>query len=129
MKPTLITRERELETLVTVCVALVVLWFYTKQEHVYLLYACISIGVLGLSSTFFSRKIALVWFRFAELLGSVMNKVILSLIFFVFLVPIAWIAKVFNSKDNSLQLKKPDADTYYFERHHKYESKDLENTW
>ena len=52
----------------------------------------------------------------------------LSFIFFVFLFPIAMLSRLFGGK-SSLQLKKVEGNSYYFTRNHKFEAKDLKNTW
>ena len=52
---------------------------------------------------------------------------ILSLIFFVVLVPVALIAKM--SRKKLLNLKGRDLDTVYTERNHAYTAKDLKDVW
>ena len=64
--------------------------------------------------------------KFAELLGFVMNKVILGIVFFIFLTPIAFLSKVF--KRNTMHVKK-DAATYFSERNFTYTKKSLEQLW
>lgn len=122
------TREKELETILTLCVALVVLFFVTKKQHAYYLTLSVLLGLIGMFSKYLTAKISWAWLKLGELMGSVMSKVILSAVFFVFLFPIALLARLF-SKNNSLQLKKATADTYYFTRNHKYVAKDLDNVW
>jgi hypothetical protein len=53
--------------------------------------------------------------------------VILSAVFFLFLLPIAMLAKLF--KKDLLQLKKTEGKSYYHERNHSYDRADLENPW
>lgn len=93
-----------------------------------LLIAALVIGVLGVFSNFIAEKIAWVWLKFAEILGRVNSTILLSLIFFIFLTPIALLMRIFK-KGDALKLKKPTTASAYDERNHTYVKKDLENTW
>ena len=122
------SREKELETILTLCVALVVLFFITKKQHAYYLTLSVALGLIGMFSKYLTSKISWAWLKLGEMMGAVMSKVILSAVFFLFLFPIALLSRLF-SKNNNLQLKKTSTNSYYFTRNHKYEAKDLENVW
>jgi len=128
MKAPKATREKELETILVLCVALVVIFFATKQKYTYYLTASVVLGVIGMFSNYLTSKISWAWLKFGEMIGAVMSRVILSVVFFLFLFPIALLSRLF-SKNNSLQLKKSAGDSYYFTRNHKYEAQDLKNVW
>lgn len=121
-------REKELETILVLCVALVVFYFLTKQQHIYLLKLSLVLGVIGMFSKYLTSKISWAWLKFGEMIGAVMSKIILSIVFFGFLFPIAILSRIFSSNRNALQLKKTGS-SYYFIRNHKYEAKDLKNVW
>lgn len=123
-----LTREKELETILTICVAMVVIFLFSKQHHKYWLTIGVVLGLIGMFSKYLTAKIALAWMKLAEGMGAVSSKVILSIVFFVFLFPIAMLSRMFGSK-SSLQLKKPEGNSFYFIRNHKFEAKDLENVW
>ena len=129
MKAPKAIREKELETILTLCVALVVIFFVTKQQHNYLLKIGVVLGLIGMFSTFLTAKISWAWLKVGELMGAVLSKVILSAVFFLFLFPIAMLSRMFNGGKNSLQLKKGNESSYYFTRNHKYEASDLKNVW
>jgi Saxitoxin biosynthesis operon protein SxtJ len=122
------TRERDLETILTICVALVLFYLIGKNHHSYFLTLAFVVGAIGLLSKYLTAKIAWAWWKVSEVIGSVMSKVILSVIFFVFLVPIAFLSRLFRKKDD-LQLKRTAGVSYYFTRNHTYRAKDLENGW
>ncbi len=128
MKTPKSTREKELETILTLCVSLAVLFFITKKQHAYYLTLSIVLGLIGMFSKYLTSKISWAWLKLGEMMGAVMSKVILSAVFFLILFPIALLSRLF-SKSNNLQLKKPSTDSYYFTRNHEYEAKDLENVW
>ncbi|MES2620945.1 MAG: hypothetical protein V4615_08835 [Bacteroidota bacterium] len=128
MQQTKLNREKELETILVLCVAFLVIYFLTKQQHTYLLKLSIGLGLIGMFSKYLTSKISWAWLKLGEMMGAVMSKVILSVVFFGFLFPIALLSRVFSGNKNILQLKKPEG-SYYFSRNHKYESKDLKNLW
>src|SRR6218665_3853868 len=114
------------EIVLTIVVGLLVLYFIFKLQG--LLIAALVVGVLGVLSNFIAEKIAWVWLKFAEILGRINSTILLSLIFFIFLTPIALLMRIFK-KDDALKLKKPTTASAYDERNHTYVKKDLENTW
>ncbi|MDB5282836.1 MAG: hypothetical protein JWO06_1911 [Bacteroidota bacterium] len=128
MKKEPLTREKELEAILGICVGLVVAYFATKQLHRGLLTISALVGMVGLFSNYLTSKIAWAWMKLAEIMGAVTSKIILSAVFFLFLFPIALLQKVFSKKDN-LHLKRTEGNSYYFVRNHRFEAKDLEDLW
>jgi predicted membrane protein len=122
-----LTREKEKETILTICVGLLVIYLITKMHYPLLVYAAVVLGLTGMFSVFLTSKIANAWMKMAEGIGFVMSKVILSFIFFFILVPFAWLSR-FKKRDN-LILKKKDSGTYYVDRNHTYTSEDLKQMW
>lgn len=129
MKPIKLNREKELEVMLTLCVAFVMLWWVTNKVHIWMLGTALAVGFIGMFSKYLTSKIAFGWMKMAEMMGGIMNKVMLSLIFFLFLVPIAILSRILSRSKSSLLLKKPDTNTYFFDRKQRYTAKDFENTW
>ena len=76
-----------------------------------------------------ARLVALAWLRLSEALGAVNSRILLSLIFFLFLTPIAAIARL--SRGDFLHLKKGAGAgrTYWQPRDHAYTPEDLGKLW
>lgn len=87
----------------------------------------IAVGI-GVASFFppLEKAIVWIWDKIAMVLGWINTKIILSLVFFIFLTPFALLSRIFSK--NALQLKK-SGNTTFVERNHKYDKKDLENIW
>lgn len=117
-------KAKSLETLLVLTGALIVVYWISFKK-IYLLVALIFI-LIGIVSPFLSGKISWIWLKFAELIGSVMSKVILSVVYFVFLVPIALVFRM--TQKNPLFLKRQKG-SYYIERNKQYSAKDIENIW
>ena len=108
--------------LVTGCVVLY-LFFNIRL----ILFLGVLLGVIGLFMPKLSFKIVWLWYKLAELLGFVMSKVLLSIVFFIFLFPVAMLARLF--RPDGLQLQKKAEGSYYIERNYIFKSKDLKNPW
>jgi hypothetical protein len=120
-------RERTLETMLVITVGLLVLHLIFKKP--WLLTAAAVIGLIGVFSNFLSEKITLGWTKFAEVLGRINAAILLSVVFFLVVTPIAFLRKLLGGKDTLHLRDRRDARTLYEERNHAYEAKDLENTW
>ena len=91
------------------------------------LYVTIVFTVLALFPQFFlSGFIAKSWLKFGEAMSWVMSKIILGLLFYLFVFPISSLYRLLN-KD--LMMLKKRKDSYYTERNHLFEKKDIENPW
>jgi hypothetical protein len=117
-------KAKSLETILVLVGALIIA-FWITQKKIFILLALLLI-VIGISSSYLTGKISWVWLKFSELIGGVMSKVILSVIYFIFLVPIALLYQLTKKDNLSLKRKK---GSYYIERNHTYLAKDMENIW
>ncbi len=117
-------REKALETVLTMATGLLVLSFIFHAK--WLVVAAILLGIVSLASKLVAGKVAWLWLKLAEGLGYVMSHVLMTILFFCVLVPVALLSR--RGKD-PLQLEKKRDGSYYFERNHRYEAKDLENIW
>ncbi len=75
------------------------------------------------------RPVARLWFGLSHALGTVMSKIILSILFFALVTPVGLIRKL-SGKD-SLQLKKwkQDRSSVFKVRDHRFTSKDIEHPY
>lgn len=85
------------------------------------------IGALSIFIPAAARGIEWVWFKIALALGWVNSRILLSVIYFVFLMPIAWLSKLFTK--DPLSLKNNKRSSLFVTRDHLYTGKDLENIW
>ncbi len=118
--------QNSAQTILAIVVGLIA---FSLLFHVQILaQAAFGIGLLALLSDRFAALVSKLWLRLAELLGRVNGNVLLTLIFFVFLTPIAFLMRLIQKADN-LKLKRQAADSIYETRNHTYEAKDLANIW
>lgn len=87
-------------------------------------------AVLGAVSIFIpviAKGIEWAWFKLALGLGWINSRILLSVIYFVFLLPIAWLSRLFTK--DPLMLRAKSSNSTYVSREHHYIKKDLENIW
>lgn len=106
---------------------LVIFSFIFKSAALYLLYAAGIVGALSIFVPVVGDFIVKIWFKIAEGLGWFNSRVILSIVFYVFLWPIAMLYRL--STKNPMGIKRPTGNSVYVERNHTYVKKDMENIW
>lgn len=84
------------------------------------------VGVVGIISTFLSKKIEWVWMKLAQFISFIIPNILLSFIFFLFLFPISLISKLFT-KDPLMLSKK--YKTYFIDINKKMDKKSFEKIW
>lgn len=104
---------------------LLVLFFIFKSD--YFLYAAVLVGLVSIAIPFLGDLLVKGWFKLAEILGRINGSILLTLVFFVFLFPIALLSRL--GRKNPLGLQKEKTDSVFMERNHRYTAKDLENVW
>ncbi len=117
--------EQNLRTLVVLAMGLLVLFLVFHKP--WISWTALGVLLIAAFSDWLSAKVAWLWLKLAELLGKVNSRILLSLVFFIFLVPLALMRRLFVR--NALDLKRPTENTLYKTRNHRYVAEDLENPW
>lgn len=99
-------------TVLTIVVGFAVIFWITKME--WALYVAISVGVLGILSSWLRDQIDFLWGLLAKVLSYIVPNILLSLIFYFFLTPVAFLSKIFGKKD-PLKLKNKSDSVYVVE--------------
>ncbi len=109
-----------------VLIVLLVAWF---TANISLVITAIVILILTMTVPVVFKPLAVVWFGFANLLGHVVSTLILSVLFFVVLMPIGIIRKVAGA--DAMRLKKwhNGDDSAFVVRDHPYAARDLEKPY
>lgn len=123
-------RQKNLETILVLVLALIASYFLAGKrlgnQAPYLLYAALVLGGIGLFFPWLAQLIHRGWMALAEGIGWVMSKLILTLVFFLVLLPVALLSRL-SRKKNSMLHRQPDS--YYITRNHRFEKKNLEQVW
>ncbi|HSP89029.1 MAG TPA: hypothetical protein VLN45_12910 [Ignavibacteriaceae bacterium] len=84
------------------------------------------VGIIGITSSYLSKKIEWFWMKVGDLLGLVVPKILLTLLFFLFLFPISILCRIFN-KDTLMLSNK--YNSYFIDVKKEFDKKSLEKTW
>jgi len=86
------------------------------------------LGILSLASFTLAGWINYGWNKLAQGLGWINSKILISVVFYVFLFPISALSKI-KHKDVLKRRKQTQAASYFTDRSHQYVPKDFENLW
>ena len=109
----------------TIVIGFIILsnYFHSKP----LLILAIAIGIIAIFSEKANDKIIWVWNKLSEILGLIMPNVLLTIVFYLFLTPLAFINRI-NRKKNPLQLKNTTTSVYTSKRK-EFSPESLEKIW
>jgi len=127
-----ISRETVLETLGVLALACLVAGHLLRHRPLAgpgLLAAATLLLATGLFVKPVARWIALAWLKLAEVLGAVNSRILLGVIFYLFLTPIALLSRLVRG--DFLHLKKGTGAgrSYWQPRDHAYTPEDIAKLW
>lgn len=114
-----------LETLAVLALAATVAGLFFHYRPLFYV-AAVLLG-LGLFVKPAAARISWAWLALAHFLGYVNSKILLTLIFYLFLTPLAWLYRLTHG--DFLRLKSKNPDSYWTPRDHAYTKEDLEKIW
>lgn len=119
------TRKNHVETLLVIVTGLLVIYLF--KHNIYIVYSAIALAALGIFFPIVAEWVHKGWMLLAKVLGWINSRILLSILFYVFLTPLAFFSKLFGN--NALQLKRKQGESYYTERNQLYKPEDLEKLW
>jgi len=118
-------QDRYKTILVIVSGLLVISWIF---EIPLLISIAVGVGMmLSALFPFVAKWIEWGWLKLALALGWINARILFTIIYFLFLLPIAWFSRLFTK--DPLKLKGKHLTTLYTSRDHQYKKEDLENIW
>jgi hypothetical protein len=118
-------KVRQLETMAVF--ALVLLFLGVKLQRRSLLFAAMAALLIALLVPPLARIITVWWEKFSRVLAAVNSRIILTIVFYLVLAPLACLYRLFNR--DPLRLTRKESGSYYVERNHTYTKVDLEKMW
>lgn len=119
-------REKELETIAVLAAASLVFYYIFKKDGFIL--AAFALLFTGLFFKAAASKLSGLWLKFAELLGAFNTRLILGLVYFVVLTPIAVAFRMATRKHANSPRQASDK-SYFTVREHTFAAADLEKMW
>jgi len=96
----------------------VVLFLFSKPSYLYFIIPGVLLLILGLTIPQILRPLNKVWMALALIMGWIMTRVILSILFYLGLTTISLLAKLFGKKFLELKIDR-SKETYWIKRENK----------
>ena len=125
--PTRITKDQAKDTGMAMVLICLIIGFFSGNDLWFKI--AISVLVLNMIVPKIYCRVAVVWLGLSHLLGTVVSRILLSIIFFVLVLPVGLLRRLL-AKD-SLQLRKfgKGTDSVMMTRDHAYEPADIEKPY
>ena len=122
-----ITKDQSRDTGMAV-VLLLLLVFASRKREGYLI-AAIALQVVNMAVPQVFKSVAVVWLGFSELMGAVMSRILLAIVFFAVVTPIAIFRRLVGKDSLKLRAFKANKDSVMVERNHTFIGRDLERPY
>ena len=119
--------QQEKDTGLALLLICLLLLFFT--EKMYYIFPAMAILVLTMTWPKFFAPFSYVWFGFSKILGEVVSKIILTLVFLLVAMPIGSIRKLMGSDSMKLKQWKKENDTYFIDINHSVTADNLEKPY
>lgn len=118
-------KTNPVKTVLTISVGFTVLYLMTKWD--WTIMTALVVGLAGVFSTYLSRKIEFIWMKLSRLLSLIVPNILLTIIFYLLLFPIALLSRIFGQKD-PLNLKNTK-DSYFKNSDRQMDKASFEKLW
>tara|TARA_B100000965_G_scaffold295812_1_gene253986 strand:+ start:3458 stop:3823 length:366 start_codon:yes stop_codon:yes gene_type:complete len=112
-------------TILTIIFGLLLLNSFLEKKTIY--YICLTLSGIAVFSFTFSSIVEKIWFKLALILSLIIPNILLSLIFFTLLTPLALISKLFRVKSEYKSIN--NTTSTYFNRNQTFEKESFEKAW
>ncbi len=112
------------ETILVLVLAILV--WHRISRHVWLLWVAAGLVLIGLFVPVLADVIHRAWMKLSVILGAVTSRILLTVIFFVVIVPLGQISRLFGKNE---LLVSPGQDSLFKIKDHLYTREDLEQPW
>jgi hypothetical protein len=119
------TTTDPIKTALTIATGLIIAHLVIGQK--WPLAVALVIGLIGMFSDALTKKVDFLWMKLAWVLSLIVPNILLSIVFFFILFPIALLSRLFGKSD-PLFLKNPVGSVYVVNERD-FDAKSMENTW
>jgi hypothetical protein len=119
------TKSEPVKTILIIVLGFMIIYLITKSQ-VWLNIALI-LGLTGFLSGYLAKKIDFIWMKLAWILGLIIPNILLSVIFYLFLTPLALLSRIGKSKN--LLMIKNNRSTLFKEHIREFDKVSFEKPW
>ncbi len=122
-----ITKDQSRDTGMAMVLLLLLINIKMKREG--LLFAAIALHVVNMMAPRIYKPIAFFWFGLSDLLGDVVSKLLLSVLFFGVVTPIGILRRLFGKDSLKLRAFKASEESSMTVRNHVFVGQDIEKPY
>jgi len=122
-----ISKIQERDTCLALTFLLLFIWFFIKNA--YLVYTAMLLLLIGMIVPVSMKPLAWAWFGLSHLLGQVMSRALLGLVYLVFVLPMGRIRRLLGKDALRLKLWKQSGSSSFVKRVHVFTAEDLKNPY
>ncbi len=115
------------DTALAVFFLLLLIWFFSKNTN--FVYAAGGFALYAMILPNSLSPVARLWFGLSHVMGGVMSRVLLGLLFLCLVVPVSFVRKCMGKDSLRLRLWKKSEESAYVVREHTYTKEDLKNVF
>ena len=110
-------------------IALLFLLVFVKTRRNGWLYAALAVQVIDMVLPKIFAPVAVVWFGLAHILGTIMSRVLLSILFFGLVTPVGVLRRLLGKDSLKLRAFKASEESAMLVRNHLFIAKDIEKPY
>lgn len=122
-----ITPVQQRDTVLALLLVLLIAFFVTGEMGI--LYAMAATLVAGMTVPRLFTPAARLWFGFSHILGAIMSRVIMALLYFVLVTPVGLLRRLLRRDTLALRQWKNGAGSVFTPRDHTYTPEDLNHPY
>jgi hypothetical protein len=111
------------DTCLALTFLLLLIWLFVKSA--YLVYGAMLLLLIGMAAPVAMKPLAWIWFGFSHLLGQVMSRLLLGIVYLLLVLPIGLIRRLLGKDALRLKLWKQSDASCFVERAHAFTAGDL----
>lgn len=117
-------KEKAFETIIVLALASLICYLIFNAQ--WLIFLSIGFLIIPLVSAKIALFITKIWLSFSNYLGLVMNYVLMFICFYLILIPLSLLQRLFGG--NQI-LKKEKGNSFFIKRNHTFTKEDIKNPW
>ena len=122
-----ITKDQSRDTGMALVLLLLILWLVFGRNE--LIYTGLAVHVSNMFLPQLYRHVAVLWFGLSELIGMVVSKIVLGVVFYGLVTPVGLFRKSVGKDPLKLRAFKAGSPSVMVTRNHKFQAADLEKPY
>lgn len=123
--PESISKKEATDTGMAMVLICLLLGYFTKSNTFYII--AIPVHIINMALPMFYYPFAMIWLGVTNLLGAVVSKVLLSVVYLVILLPIGLFRRLIGKDSLNLNGFKKQKTSVMITRDHEFTAKDIQN--